>query len=260
MQSSYSVIKRENLQVGEEKFVKTEYSPVVHKAEFIGNDDENNRIVQEKIDSILESHKKIAQEILNNAKAERDKIIENALQEIKVLEKEAYERAYEQGMQNGYEDGSKKGYEEAYEKNIEIAKAEATDILNQASDILISSKKIFTDYLQEKKEDIIKLSINIAKSVLKRELEKESGLDSLVEEYIQYSKESRIFVIKCNPEHGESIKAHIQGWKSIYTIEEIHVILDENMAPGNAEIQKDNGKCIVGLDIGLKKVEEALIG
>ena len=259
MHSYYSVIKKNDLKDGKEKVIKTDYMPPQKPSL-----EENENIETPNREDILQSFNSIGENIIKNARREREVILSKVIEEAKIIEKEAYEKGYTQGDKNGYEDGYKlgheKGYKEAYEDNIEKAKKEAEKIINEASEILLKVKTVYTEYLEEKKKDIVGLSINIAETILKKELTKENGIDELVQEYIEASKDSKVFLIKCNKKHIESIKSHIEAWKSYYGIEEIHLIADENIPEGNAEIHKDNGKSIVGIDIGMEKVRDALIG
>lgn len=253
MHSYYSVIKKEDLKDGKEKVITTNYTSNYKTPPDDGNGGVNR-------DDILQSFNSLGENILKKARKEREDILSKVMEEAKLIEKEAYEKGYTQGNKNGYEDGHASGYKEAYEINIERAKEEASSLINEATEVLLNSKDFYTKYLEDKKKEIIELSINIAQTVLKKELQRENGIDELVQEYIESSKESKVFLIKCNKKHSDSIKAHIQEWKSYYGIEEIHLIEDENMSEGNAEIHKDKGKCIVGIDIGMDKVREALMG
>lgn len=254
MRSSYSVIKKDNLKSGEQKVITTSYTSITRASENQMSSGVDIR------DDIMNSFNSIGESIIKNARAEREALLSKAIEDAEEIEKEAYEKGYAQGESNGYEDGHEKGYREAYDGTIVKAQEEANRLIDEANEVLLKSKDVYTQYLEDKKKEIIELAINIAESVLKRELGKENGIDELVQEYIEASKGSKIFLIKCNKKHMESIKAHVQAWKSYYGIEEIHLIEDESIPEGNAEIHKDNGKSIVGIDIGMEKVRDALIG
>lgn len=254
MRSSYSVIKKDNLKSGEQKVITTSYTSVSRASFSEDGSGADNR------DDIMQSFNSIGENIVKNARRERDNILYKVMEEAKTIEKEAYEKGYAQGESNGYEDGHEKGYREAYDGTIVKAQEEANRLISEANEVLLKSNDVYTKYLEDKKKEIVNLAINIAESVLKRELGKENGIDELVQEYIEASKGNKVFLIKCNKKHSESIKAHVQEWKSYYGIEEIHLIEDESIPEGNAEIHKDNGKSIVGIDIGMEKIRDALIG
>ena len=64
------------------------------------------------------------------------KVLNEANENSKVIEKKAYELGYEQGLKNGYEDG----YKESYEQNIEKALKESEEIKQEGYNTLLNIK------------------------------------------------------------------------------------------------------------------------
>ena len=103
MRSSYSVIKKDNLKSGEQKVITTSYTSVSRASFSEDGSGADNR------DDIMQSFNSIGENIVKNARRERDNILYKVMEEAKTIEKEAYEKGYAQGESNGYEDGHEKG-------------------------------------------------------------------------------------------------------------------------------------------------------
>ena len=252
MQSSYSVIKSNSVLQGEEKTIMTQYN---RKIDF----EDADEVLQQDMEStpeVIARYRQMGEDIVNDAKVQRDSIINAANINAVQIEKDAYEKGYSQGKQNGYEDG----YKEAYDKNIEAAKAQAADIVSQAMNILNNANNDYEEYLKEKTQEIIHLSMKMAEAVLKTKLEVPDGISDMVRKAIEGAENTKTFIIRCNEVHVDELKAKVDKWKVIYAIEgNIFVIGDETISPGNAVIERDNGRTEVGIQTGLDKIKEAIL-
>lgn len=252
MQSSYSVIKSHSVLQGEEKTIMTQYN---RRIDF----EDTDEIPEESMENsyeLIAKYRQMGEDIVNDANAQRDSIINAAHTNAAQIEKDAYEKGYSQGQQNGYEDG----YKEAYDKNIESAKAQAADIVSQAMNILNNANVDYEEYLKEKTQDIIHLSMKMAEAVLKTKLEVPDGISDMVKKAIEGAENAKTFIIRCNEMHVDELKAKVDKWKVIYAIEgNIFVVGDETISPGNAVIERDNGRTEVGIQTGLDKIKEAIL-
>ncbi|MBN1067067.1 flagellar biosynthesis protein [Clostridium botulinum] len=257
MQSSYSIIKKNCALDAEKKKISTEY--VSKKIEFDENLEEVQEEVysKEEVDALIAKYEEIGKRIIQDANNEKQGIILRGTMQAQNLEKEAYEKGYEEGLQNGYDDG----YKKAYDENIDLAKAKSQEIIDKAEDVLKSANENYAKYLEDKKSDIVKLSLEIAKNILRKELGHEDSMNLLVEEAIQLSKDEENLIIKCNSIHAEELKSQVNRWKISYSIkDEIFILNDDFIEPGNAIIEKPNGKVIVGFDIGMEAIKKEILG
>lgn len=253
MQSSYKVIKNNNVITAGEKAIVTEYEKGINQL----IESEGGPICTEAIN--LDEYRAMADKILKAASNKRDSIIGDANIRAIEIEREAYEKGYTQGNQNGYEDGNKAGYTEAYDNNIDRALEEANNIIENANNILLNAKKDYEDYMSEKKMDILELVMQIATTVVRKELEMPEGITHMVDEVIEKSKNSKSFVIRCNEVHVDELSNRVEIWKQTYAQEaNIFIVNDNLLEPGNAIIEKENGKTTVGIDIGLEKIREEI--
>lgn len=261
MQSSYrSLIKKNFAKSGENKVISTEYvckKPVFERIEMDQIEEEViEQVPQIDPEELLKRYEDIGQRIIQDAKREKQAIALRAQMEANAAEKAAYEKGYAQGLENGYEDG----YKKVYEENVEAAKAEAAEIVNKAEALLKSAHKNYEQYLENKKLEIIKLALEIAEGITMKTLSEKGAMNSLIEEAFKLSRGEESIILKVNSIHVEELKGQAEVWKKTYGIKnEIFVLADDFMNPGNAILEKPNGEVKVGVDIGMEQIRKALI-
>ncbi len=249
MPSSYNVIKKYNVLSENTKVIDTSFEVPVIKEDLSENTN------SEGISNISESYENIGQSIIDNARRQREILISKAIEEAQNIEKEAYEKGYSLGHEQGYKD--------AYEQNIEKAKNEASQLIEhanaEASVMLLNAKEEYEKYLEEKKQDVLKLVFTIAEKILQREVEKEQGIDSMIYNVIKEQRESKTYIIKCHENHVGHIKESIEEWRANLALQsDIFVVSDNTLEEGSAIIEKDNGKVIVSIDIGLENIKREI--
>ncbi|MGL5756424.1 MAG: FliH/SctL family protein [Paraclostridium sp.] len=214
---------------------------------------ENTR---EELELQIEQAKKEYEEIVKEAELKSESIIQQASESAKDIKKEAYEEGHTQGLKNGYEDG----YKEAYEENIEKAKLESEEITNQANHILIDAKNKVANYLKDNKKQIIDLSITIAEKVLKEKFNEIDSMNKIIESAISEYEIKENFVIRTNSIYIESLNEEVTSLKEEQSIKgEVFILPDDSIDQGNAIIETNKGRLIIGIDCVLEKVKEELL-
>ena len=255
MHSSYNLIKSNRVLNKDAKNIETEF--YINKEGDNIENLEHNGVTYEEAQNFIGNYEKIGQSIIREAQSKRDSFLFETTAKAEEIERNAYEKGYKQGIQNGYDDGKKEGYDSC----IPEAMKEAEEIREKAEMILKSARDSYESYLNSKKQEILELSMTIAENILCREIKDKDGINNLVESALGLSKGEENVIIKCNPEHEEDIKKEIFVWKVTYNIQgETFVLPDDNILPGNAIIEKNTGKIEVGIDIGLDRIREVLIG
>lgn len=261
MQSSYNLIKKGFSKTGDDRVISTEYKtrkPVFEK--IVSEEIEEEAIEQiPKVDpeELLKRYEDIGQRIIQDAKNEKQGILLKAQMEANRAEKEAYEKGYAQGLENGYDDG----YKKAYEENVEIAKAEAEEIIAKADKLLKSANEVYEEYLETKKLDIVKLALQIAEGITQRALSKDNSMNTLIEEAFKLSRGEDSIILKVNSIHVKELEKQSKLWKKTYGIKnDIFVVADDFMDPGNAVLEKPSGIVKVGIDIGMEQIQKAIFG
>ena len=189
-------------------------------------------------------------------RAKKQEILNEANENSKVIEKKAYELGYEQGLKNGYEDG----YKESYEQNIEKAIKESEEIKQEGYNTLLNIKNEAKSYIKENKESIINISISIAEQVLREKFKDVTLMEAMLNNIIAEYDLKKDLVIKVNPLYKEELQKNIDEEISKNNLsQKIFIIPDLGVEEGNAVIETESGKLIVGIDSVLDKVKEELL-
>ncbi|WP_194190921.1 FliH/SctL family protein [Clostridium chrysemydis] len=250
MQSSYNLIKASKSLEGNEKTIQTTYIRE-NGACGIGTDDLD---IDPK--EIVTQYKEMANNILEEAQKTRERMLVDIMEESKRLEKEAYENGYRQGFDNGIEDAKK----EVYENIIPNANLEASNIINNAHEILKNANSEYNNYLEDKKEEIVELAFSIAEQILKRKVEVDNAISDIVDEAIKDAKGENSLLIRANALDIEELKSHVDRWKISKGIRDGIFIIEDNIDRGNVIIEKDSGIIEAGIEVGLEKIKESLRG
>ena len=264
MQSSYSLIKKGFSKDGESRVISTIFEVKKTEAEQIEEEVENleEKVADVKVpevdpEELLKRYEDIGHRIIQDAKKEKQVITLRAQMDANIAEKNAYEKGYEQGVQNGYDDG----YKKAYDETIDAAKAEAAEIVNKAELLLKSAHENYCEYLETKKLEVVKLALEIAENIPKKSLSKDDSIKLTIEEAFKISKGEDNIILKANSIHVNELKSEVERWKISYGIKnDIFVITDDSMEPGNAILEKPSGIVKVGVDIGMEQIRKALFG
>ena len=248
MQSSYNLVKKGQVLEGDSKVINTEYIPPKHisKKTEITCDPE----------IYIGSYENIAKNILEDARQKSENIRSEAIAEARNIEKDAYEQGYLQGKNNGYEDGKK----EAIESVLPQATNEANRIKSEASELLLRATEDYNNYLEEKKLDIIKLSITIAEKILRREVSVDTGINDMIADAFKQVKGEESVVIKCNEMYIDEIKSKIDYWKQTYSISKDIFVFKDNLDYGSVIIEKSTGKIEMSIENGLDSIVKSILG
>jgi flagellar assembly protein FliH len=245
MQSSFNVIKNSRVIKQGNREINTQMSEASQVA-MIG---ENYGIKN----ATMESYENIAKTILAGAKKQSEDILSKAYiesAELKAL-------SFESGTEQGYKEGYKEGYEIAYNNAIDSAMVAAKVVKAEADSILMSAKEQYNDYLLEKENHIKALIVNIAESILKKEIKAPDALNEMVFHTLEAERNIKTYIIKVNSCHYTDIKNQIETFKIKLAFQgDIFVIEDNLLDDGTAVIEKETGKNIVSIAYGIEKVVE----
>lgn len=243
MQLLYNVIKNTSIKsAGAKEIITNEELP-------------NVSLKNEKdAESHIVSYENLARAMLENARRQNEAIIARAYEEARNIEEEAQIKA-EEIFKNAFTKGQSEGYSMALEK----AKEESEAIIASAEEMLKNAKLEYENYLESKKQEINELILTIAKSTLKKEVLNKDAINDMIYDALESSKNSKNFIIRCNKIYVEEIKLQLKDWKErLGYFGDIFVIGDNSIEPGNALIDKGNGKILVGIDTSLLKIKAIL--
>lgn len=221
---------------------------------------------EEKMEYETESETERLENIIEDKRIELENIQVEAVKTIKDAEKKAKE-ILENAINdtnsevndikaNAWEEGFNRGKQEAMqrmEEDIDAVLISANKVLTESS---IKAREIF----QDNKSEIIKLSFEIAKKIIKKEVsDKEVLFENLVEamKKAQSNKELKIFVNWEQLSFGKEIKDILKN--NFQGIETIDIIEDRTVEPGGCIIETKLGKIDATIKNQLDIVFNALI-
>jgi len=242
MQLSYNVIKNDNVRSQGEKNIKID--------RVIAEEMKVRKLEKDEVSNIdMTNYENMAKVMMENARRKSEEMIFNAGVEANNLKEEAYKQGYESGKNNGYNE------------IISVAKKEAEELINSSNRLLQSAKEEYIDYLKEKTEEIKKLSITIAKDILKREVLDATGIDAMIMSAIIEARNAKSIIIKCNKVHYIEYKERTGELKERLAYKgDLFILEDSSIDVGNLVLEKNNGKMIVGIEAGIAKIKELLEG
>ena len=221
---------------------------------------------EEKMEYETESETERLENIIENKRVELENIQVEAVKTIKDAEKKAkeiLENAINDANSevnnikaNAWEEGFNRGKQEAMqrmEEDVDAVLISANKVLTESS---IKAREIF----QDNKSEIIKLSFEIAKKIIKKEVsDKEVLFENLVEamKKAQSNKELKIFVNWEQLSFGKEIKDILKN--NFQGIETIDIIEDRTVEPAGCIIETKLGKIDATIKNQLDIVFNALI-
>jgi len=110
--------------------------------------------------------KQIEKSVVRDIENERKKILKMASEQAETIK----EKAQEEGYGSGYNVGLEKGYIDG----IKEAKEETKNSRENALDMIAQAKRMVDEYFQESRESIIKLSVNMAESIVNYTMDESS--------------------------------------------------------------------------------------
>ena len=189
MQLSYKVIKNDNVLPQGEKNIKLD--------RVIFEEKRNVRLQNDEVSKTdITNYESMAKAMMENARRKSEEMIFNAGVEANTLKEDAYKQGYQVGKTQGYNE------------IISVAKKEAEELSISSNELLQSAKEEYINYLEEKTEEIKKLSITIAKDILKREVIDPTGIDAMIMNAIIEARNAKSIIIKCNKIQNNITKHH----------------------------------------------------
>lgn len=189
---------------------------------------------------------KIFENIKSEAKFEAEKIIDDAkkrAQEILKNAQDASKQFIEEAKNKGYEAGYKQGLVNGFNEGINNAQNEAKKIIENANIYMFNSQNDVKEFFDKSKNEIINLSIEIAKDILKKELSiNHEMVVNLAEQVISKSKEKKNLILKCSIEDYKILKKR-QDDLAVFTDSQnnILIIADADLKNGDIILESTTG-------------------
>lgn len=167
--------------------------------------------------------------------------------------KDVREEAYNQGFHNGKEEGMTAGKE--------LGRSEIEPQTKLLQNLIQSFQDEKKSFYQENEVFIVKLAVEIAKKIIRRELKQTPEiLIYVVREALRQITHSGRITIKVNPDDIKLFDQFRSVIKDqIAAFENVDFIPSDEILAGGCFIESESGIVDAQLDVQLKKIEESLL-
>ena len=153
----------------------------------------------------------------------------------------------------------KSAFEEGYRLGLAKASSDMEDFRNQLEGFMNARKDVF-EYIAP---DILEISVDIAKKIIKKELESDPQvlLNTIVEVLRTISKSEPKITIRVRPQSVQFIKDTIPNITYQYGIDsKINIVADPSIEDGGCVFQTNNGIVDASIDTQIEIIKKALEG
>ena len=252
------IIKKRNQKSGEEKKFKTE--AVIEEASDLSDE----------LDSDNDASEEISQEVEEKPKEPEIDLfdVENIdftqrQERRRGSRRRGYRRIDDRNLvsraQEESENIKKSAFEEGYRLGMEKAEADIKTFREEFSNFMNARKDVF-EYIAP---DILEISVNIAKQIIKKELREDPQvlINTIVDVLKTVSKNESKINIRVHPQSVQFIKDTIPNVTYQYGIDsKINIISDPSIDEGGCVLQTNNGIVDASIDTQLEIIKKALEG
>lgn len=153
----------------------------------------------------------------------------------------------------------KAAFDEGYRAGLEKANSAIEDFTVKLKNFMNAKQDVF-EYIAP---DILEISVDIAKSIIKKELESDPQvlINTIVDVLKTVSKNEPKITIKVNPQSVQFIKDAISNITYQYGIDsKINILADPSVEDGGCILQTNNGIVDASIDTQIEIIKKALKG
>lgn len=251
MQSLYKIIRSPETS-GSEIISLPDIKQIYENSKQIKNAS-NSDISSNLYDELSLGAKQKAEMIIKEAETASKNIIEKSKTEA--------EAALKKAKEDGYQQGYRKGYNEGYQFGINEANTEAEEIRKNADTYIESCKSETEAYIKNKQEEILQLSIAIARQIIKSELAVNPEIvNKIAEQVLSQATDRKHVILKVNPADFNIVK-NKKDDLSIYVENpnNLFIIADSNVTQGSVKAETPSGFIDGDIDTQLDMISKILL-
>lgn len=239
MPSSYRVIKNYQVDMGLDEF-KVPIVPAHHLIktgeEPLEEDGERDEI----------------RDLIKNAQAEAEEIVQQAQIRAEQIKEDAYKQGYQEGLMQGREEGKRSAYQEV-EDEVATIKGQAKDLLHQAH-------QKTREYIRETREEIIELSVTIARNIIHHNLDvQDEAIVGMINNALKHAEGKKQVIIRSSPHHNLLLETNLYQFKKICPNANFIILEDRGMEGANCIIETEDQVINLNIDLQLVNIEKALL-
>ena len=219
--------------------------------------------IKQQAEQLKAQAEKQAQEMLDKATAESEKIVNDT----KAEAKELLDKVQKEGYDAGYKDGKAKGIKDGKDKIEDELKAIIRQANDKAQKTLRDAKEQTAEYFIRAEDDIVAVVVMAIEKILPQHfLDSPQVILPVVREAIKHVRDQKEIKVHVDPDSYDLVLMARSEFQSILTdgTATVEIISDEALKPGDCVIETPNGGVDARLStqIGLMKraVESVLNG
>lgn len=198
-----------------------------------------------------------AEKVLTDAQQKARECIEKAAAEAEEIKRQAYEAGHQEGYQEGYSEGIRSGKSQAeneMRQEINVAHEKAEKILNRAN-------QKYKESIVEAEQEIIRISLAVAKKILAREIEYNPMVVlPIVKAAIEKVRDQQQVVVRVNPDDFELVTQAKRDLQRILGRENaISIVDDHTIDPGGCIVDTPYGTVDASIDSQFAAIESAIL-
>lgn len=173
--------------------------------------------------------------ILNEALSKKDEMIMLAKQEAEEMKQQAYQTGIQSGKEAGYQEGYMQGMQEGYAEG----KQESEVLKQQGRDLITAAQLEIEQYVQEKKDELLSLSLHMAEKIIHDQLDHaDEGILTLVHPILhQLDREEDFISLTVHPDSRKAVKEQLPSLKAQYPGVRFSVLQDGNLEPNGCIVE-----------------------
>lgn len=170
-------------------------------------------------------------------------------------------RARLQELTQAAEEQARRAHEEGHRAGVVAGRAAAQEEVNLAveklGEVIAELAGARTDAMRRAEADVVKLSIEIARRVLHRELSQDtSALEGLIRAALDKLQAQEVYRVRVHPEHLVVLRACLEQSGRGASVE---VLSDPSQARGGAVFEMSRGSLDASVETQLQEIERGLI-
>ena len=211
--------------------------------------------IEQEVRALHEKKLSLEQEILG-IEQDIDMRLSEVQNEIR-LQQEAFQKECEQLKEETYQNA----YDSGYQEGLLEGKSAYNERLEEAQKIIGLSNKDYIANIVDSEEVIMKLAVEIANRVLRKNLlQDESLYVEFVKSALKQVKEMRGIRIRVSPDNYERILKYKNELQQLITIDDpIYIIPDDDIGVYDCYIDSEIGRVDVSLDTQIKEMKSRLM-
>lgn len=212
--------------------------------------EDTESLTQETADALYIETKMMLEELISQAQCKADEIILKAKEEAQRILEQA-NRDKNSAYQEGYEQGVKKGLTETAEEMKDKYEA----LLSLFKDFKLQKE----EYLIKQEKDIVELVVTLTEKIIGTIVDLQPEvIRHIIKNTLEHVNGAQRITIKVNPIHIP----YLSGYHEIFIKngqDNMQIIEDSNIKPGNCRIITENGFVDSLLDVQLRELKQALL-